>query len=71
MPNLSEHVKGVTGKIMNCHCIPFGYDPGLYNNLEPLPEAPGGKVEPFMKESVRKVILDVLAKDGICLSDIS
>ena len=37
MPNLSEHVKKVTGKIINCHCIPFGYDPDLYNSPEPLP----------------------------------
>lgn len=48
MPNLSEHVKGVTGKIMNCHCIPFGYDPGLYNNLEPLP---GGYEERYIPKN--------------------
>jgi glycosyltransferase involved in cell wall biosynthesis len=38
MPNLSEHVKAITGKEMNCQCIPFGYDPAFYENLEPLPE---------------------------------
>lgn len=38
MPNLSEHVKEVTGLTLNCQCIPFGYTPGLYDNPEPLPE---------------------------------
>lgn len=38
MPNLSEHVNTVSGKKTNCYCIPFGYDPGLYNSPEPLPE---------------------------------
>jgi len=38
MPNLSEHVKEVTGRTLNCQCIPFGYTPGLYDNPEPLPE---------------------------------
>lgn len=38
MPNLSEHVQEVTDKKMNCHCVPFGYDPALYNQNEPLPE---------------------------------
>jgi glycosyltransferase involved in cell wall biosynthesis len=38
MPNLSEHVNTVSGKKTNCHCVPFGYDPSLYNNPEPLPE---------------------------------
>ncbi|MCX6227051.1 MAG: glycosyltransferase family 4 protein [Bacteroidia bacterium] len=38
MPNLTEHVTTVMGKPMNCVCIPFGYDPGLYANLEPLLE---------------------------------
>ncbi len=38
MPNLSEHVQKVTGKKMNCYCVPFGYDPALYNNQAPLPE---------------------------------
>ncbi len=38
MPNLSEHVKEVTGKNFNCHCIPMGYNPALYNNQESLPE---------------------------------
>ena len=38
MPNLSEHVQEVTGKIMDCYCIPLGYDPGLYNRPEPLQE---------------------------------
>jgi len=38
MPNLSEHVKSVTGKTMNCYCIPLGYDPGLYDSPDPLPE---------------------------------
>ena len=38
MPNLSEHVKEITGKTMNCQCIPFGYDPSLYDTLEQLPD---------------------------------
>ena len=38
MPNLSEHVRTVTGREMDCHCIPFGYDPALYDSPEPLPE---------------------------------
>jgi glycosyltransferase involved in cell wall biosynthesis len=38
MPNIAEHVEDVTGKTGNCHCIPLGYDPELYRNLEPLPE---------------------------------
>jgi glycosyltransferase involved in cell wall biosynthesis len=38
MPNLSEHVKTVSGKGMNCYFIPLGCDPGLYNSPEPLPE---------------------------------
>jgi glycosyltransferase involved in cell wall biosynthesis len=38
MPNLSEHVKEVTGQEMNCRCIPFGYNPSLYNSHEALPE---------------------------------
>jgi glycosyltransferase involved in cell wall biosynthesis len=38
MPNLSEHVKEVTGKTLNCSCIPFGYLPVLYDHPEPLPE---------------------------------
>jgi glycosyltransferase involved in cell wall biosynthesis len=38
MPNLSEHVKTVSGKEINCYCIPFGCDPGLYNSSESLPE---------------------------------
>lgn len=38
MPNLSEHVQEITGKKMNCYCVPLGYDPALYSNKEPLPE---------------------------------
>lgn len=38
MPNLAEHVATVMGRDMNCRCIPFGYDPGMYQRLEPLPE---------------------------------
>jgi len=38
MPNLSEHVQEVTGRTMNCHCIPFGYDPDLYSRQDPLPD---------------------------------
>jgi glycosyltransferase involved in cell wall biosynthesis len=38
MPNLSEHVKEVTGKALHCHCVPFGYLPGLYDLPEPLPD---------------------------------
>lgn len=38
MPRLFGHVRKVTGKAINCHCIPSGYDPDLYNNPEQLPE---------------------------------
>ena len=38
MPNLTEHVKKVTGKNIHCYCVPFGYDPDLYNSPVPLPE---------------------------------
>jgi glycosyltransferase involved in cell wall biosynthesis len=37
MPNLAEHVKNVCGKELNCQCVPFGYDPALYDIQEPLP----------------------------------
>jgi len=37
MPNLIEHVKNICGDCLNCQCIPFGYDPALYNAQEPLP----------------------------------
>lgn len=37
MPNLSEHVESVMGRPMNCECVPFGYDPGLYFQLQALP----------------------------------
>jgi len=46
MPNIAKHVKGVTGKMGNCHCIPLGYDPELYRNLEPLPEGYEGRYIP-------------------------
>lgn len=38
MPNLSEHVKVTCGEGLNCHCVPFGYDPALYDEQELLPE---------------------------------
>lgn len=38
MPNLAEHVKITCGEELNCHCVPFGYDPDLYDEQEPLPE---------------------------------
>jgi glycosyltransferase involved in cell wall biosynthesis len=38
MPNLSEHVKVTCGEELNCQCVPFGYDPALYDQQEPLPE---------------------------------
>jgi glycosyltransferase involved in cell wall biosynthesis len=38
MPNLAEHVATVMGKIMNCRCVPSGYDPGLYAQSPSLPE---------------------------------
>jgi len=38
MPNLSEHVEKICGEKLNCHCVPFGYDPALYDKQEPLPE---------------------------------
>lgn len=38
MPNLSEHVEGVTGRKRNCQCVPFGYDPALYSNMAALPD---------------------------------
>jgi len=38
MPNLAEHIKTVTGKTMNCYCIPHGIDLGMYENPGALPE---------------------------------
>lgn len=38
MPNLSEHVKIICGEKLNCHCVPFGYDPALHDKQEQLPE---------------------------------
>jgi len=38
MPNLAEHVATVMGRPMNCVCLPSGYDPDIYDNLEALPE---------------------------------
>jgi glycosyltransferase involved in cell wall biosynthesis len=38
MPNLSEHVRKISLKEIYCYCIPFGYDPEMYNQPEPLPE---------------------------------
>ena len=38
MPNLSEHVQNICGKKLNCHCVPFGYDPTLYDRQEALPD---------------------------------
>jgi glycosyltransferase involved in cell wall biosynthesis len=38
MPNLTEHVTEVTGKVLNCQCVPMGYDPALSEHPEPLPE---------------------------------
>jgi glycosyltransferase involved in cell wall biosynthesis len=38
MPNLAEHVSTVMHTAMNCVCIPFGYDPELYSNLEAVSE---------------------------------
>jgi glycosyltransferase involved in cell wall biosynthesis len=38
MPNLAEHVQGVTGSKLGCHYVPFGFDPELYSNKEPLPK---------------------------------
>jgi glycosyltransferase involved in cell wall biosynthesis len=38
MPNLAEHVKNVCGRELNCRCVPFGYDPALYDVQESLPE---------------------------------
>lgn len=31
MPNIAEHVKYVTGKRINCACVPFGFDMENYN----------------------------------------
>jgi glycosyltransferase involved in cell wall biosynthesis len=38
MPNLSEHVRAVTGKNLPCYCFPLGFDLALYEQSEPLPE---------------------------------
>lgn len=38
MPNLISHVNDITGKPTNCHCIPFGFDPALYESTVSLPE---------------------------------
>lgn len=37
MPNLAEHVKNICGADLNCRCIPFGYDPALYDVQESMP----------------------------------
>ena len=46
MPNLTEHVTEVTGQVLNCQCIPMGYDPALYDQPEPLPEGYAEKYIP-------------------------
>jgi glycosyltransferase involved in cell wall biosynthesis len=38
MPNLAEHVRSVCATTAECHCVPFGYDPELYDKPQPLPE---------------------------------
>lgn len=38
MPNLAEHVAGVMGRKLECHCIPLGYDPDFFSHQEPLPD---------------------------------
>lgn len=38
MPNLAEHVKNICGDGLDCRCVPFGYDPALYDVQEPLPD---------------------------------
>ena len=60
MPNLSEHVKAVTGKNLNCHCVPFGYDPTSYNSQEPLPE---GYAERYIPQN--KFIIGYAGSIGI------
>lgn len=37
MPNLREHVMAVMRQPMNCACVPFGYDPVMFEQPEPLP----------------------------------
>lgn len=37
MPNLAEHIRNVCGEDLNCRCVPFGYDPALYDVQESLP----------------------------------
>lgn len=38
MPNLAEHVRKVSKTKAPCTCVPFGYDPALYDEPEALPE---------------------------------
>ncbi len=47
MPNLTEHVTEVTGQVLNCQCVPMGYDPALYDHPQPLPE---GYQEKYLPE---------------------
>lgn len=36
MPNLTEHIKKVTGRNLPCTSVPFGFDPDFFKNEEPL-----------------------------------
>jgi glycosyltransferase involved in cell wall biosynthesis len=37
MPNLAEHVENVAGTGIRCECIPFGFDPAIFDRQLPLP----------------------------------
>ncbi len=38
MPNLADHVDNVCGEGIDTRCVPFGYDPELFDNPQPLPD---------------------------------
>jgi glycosyltransferase involved in cell wall biosynthesis len=37
MPNLAEHVENVAGAGIRCECIPFGFNPEIFERQRPLP----------------------------------
>ncbi len=49
MPNLAEHVAGVMGRQLDCHCIPLGYDAELQSRQESLPEGYEARYIPEQK----------------------
>jgi glycosyltransferase involved in cell wall biosynthesis len=37
MPNLAAHVTAVAGDGVRCECVPFGFDPSVFEKEDPLP----------------------------------